>query len=190
MEPKHNRREFIDQCAKIGCACGALLVWGGRLRAEEQENPEAKNTREKKLVDLKQLSYCGIPCGSQVCELYRMTVENDVKTMQALYDQYPDVVKKEFGMEKYDPDKMSCHTCKPVDKSLRFGMDKCLSRNCAMDNGLESCVQCKNLATCDMPTWKTMPHHYAFVKWTQARYMSQSGSVLVDANDKGGEKWK
>jgi len=174
MESKQNRRHFLKYCAKFGGACCALLAFNWRLPAEE--SPEKKKDQEKKPIDLKQLAYCGFPC-VQTCELYKATQENDVKTKKAVYEKWE--MKKKFGIE-FDPDKIFCYTCKPGDKPLKVGMDKCVVRNCAMGNDFESCIQCKSLTACDKEFWKTWPALFEFSKKLQARYIAQPGATLLE----------
>ena len=47
-----------------------------------------------------------------------------------------------------------------------------------MANGMESCVQCKNLASCDKEYWEKWPDLYEFNKKNQARYLAEPGAVL------------
>ena len=173
MESKQSRRGFLKNMVKAGGACCALLAWNMQLPAED--NPEEKNAQEKKLINLKELSYCGIPCKA-TCGLYKATLENDVKTKKIYYEKWE--FKKNHGID-FDPDKVFCYTCKPGDKPTMIGMDKCMARNCAMAKGIETCVQCKNLAACDKEFWKTWPVLYAATKKTQAKYMEQPGAVLL-----------
>ncbi len=178
MDTVGTRRKFLAQCAQLGGACCALLAWNGRLSAAERVGPGWREGQGTTLVDLKRLSYCGIPCTSgQVCELYRLTT--DLKMKQEYYEKRPKDMNALFGIDRFDPDKMFCHTCKPGDKPLTSWQMQCPARRCARANAVESCIQCSNLAACDQPGWKTMPHHYAYAKWTQARYVQQPGSVLV-----------
>jgi hypothetical protein len=178
MESKQSRRRFLEHCAKFGGACCALLAFNRNLPAEE--SPEKKKEQEKKPIDLKQLSYCGIPC-VQTCELYKATQENDVKAKKVLYEKWE--MKKSYGIE-FDPDKIFCYTCKPGDKPKKVGMDQCVVRNCAMGNNFESCIQCKNLAACDKEFWKTWPDLYVFSKQLQARYITQPGATLLEIKTK------
>lgn len=174
MGSQQSRRLFLKQCAKLGGTCCVLLAWSRHLPADE--SPENMKDKEKKPVDLKELSYCGIPC-VKVCALYKATQDNDVKTKKLLYEQWK--MKKDLGIE-FDPDKIFCYTCKPGDKPMKVGMDKCAVRNCAMANAIESCVQCKNLAVCDKKYWNTWPDVYEFAKKTQARYLAQPGATLLE----------
>ena len=172
MEAKQSRRHFLTTCAKFGGACCALLAWNRHMRAED--NPGEKKDPAKKPIDFKKLSYCGIPC-AQVCELLKATLENDVKKKKLLYEQQE--MKKNFGIE-FDPEKVFCFTCKPGDKPKKVGMDTCVVRICALANGMESCVQCKKLASCDKEFWKAWPELYEFNKKNQARYSAEPGATL------------
>jgi len=178
MESQKSRRRFLEDCAKFGGACCALLAWSRHLPAEG--GPQEAKDQGKKPIDLKQLAYCGIPC-VQTCELYKATLENDVKMKQLIYEKWH--WKKKFGIE-FDPEKVFCYTCKPGDKPKKAGMDACTVRNCAMANGAESCVQCSNLAACDKELWKTWPEALEFAKKMQARYRTQPGAVIKEIKTK------
>lgn len=173
MESKQSRRGFLKQFVKAGGACCALLAFNRHLSAED--NPQEKNNREKKLIDLKKLSYCGIPCVA-TCAMYKATLENDVKTKKALYEQWE--FKKNYGIE-FDPDKIFCYTCKPGDKPKTIFMEQCVARNCAIAKGFESCIQCKNLTACDKEFWKKWPILYENSKQIQALYKDQPGAILL-----------
>ncbi len=178
MESKQSRRRFLKTCAQFGGACCALLAWNRHIRAED--NPEEKKDPAKKPIDFKKLSYCGIPC-EQVCELYKATLENDVKKKRIEYEKQE--MKKNFGIE-FDPDKVFCYTCKPGDKPQKIGMDKCDVRKCAVANGVESCVQCKDLVSCKKEFWKTWSDLYEFSKKNQARFLTQPGATLIENKNK------
>jgi hypothetical protein len=172
MESKPSRRRFLKHCLQFGGACCALLAWNRRIRAED--DPEEKKDPSKKMIDFRKLSYCGIPC-AQVCELYKATLENDVKMKKRLYEQQE--MKKNFGIE-FDPEKVFCYTCKPGDKPKKVGMAECAVRICSMASGMESCVQCRNLVACDKKFWKKWPDLFDFNKKNQARYLTQPGASL------------
>ncbi len=172
MEAKQSRRHFLKNCAQFGGACCALLAWKRHMRAAD--NPEEKKDAAKKPIDFKKLSYCGFPC-AQACELYKATLENDVKMKKLLHEKWE--WKEKFGVD-YDPEKVFCHTCKPGDKPLKVAMAECAVRNCAMANGMEACVQCRNLAACDKEYWKKWPELHEFNKKNQARYMAEPGATL------------
>jgi hypothetical protein len=172
METKQSRRHFLKTCAQSGAACCALLAWNRSLAA--QESPEKKQEQAQKPINFSKLSYCGIPC-QQVCELYTATVENDEQAKKRIYEQWN--WKKKFGID-YDPAKVFCHTCKPGDKPMKVGIAECTVRNCAIANGVESCVQCKALPACDKELWKSWPQAHEFAIKMQARYLAEPGAAL------------
>jgi len=172
MESKQSRRHFLKNCAQFGGACCALLAWKRSLPALASQ--EEKQEQKLKPIDFSKLSYCGFPC-VQVCELYKATLENDEKAKKLVYEKWE--WKEKFGVD-YDPDKVFCHTCKPGNKPMKVGMAECVIRNCALTNGMESCVQCQNLATCDKEYWKKWPDLHEFNKKNQARYLAEPGAAL------------
>jgi len=172
MEPKQSRRLFLSHCAKF-CGAGCALLALGKISPGQEIKP----------IDLKVLSYCGIPRAycEQQCELFKATRDNDVTLKKTVYDQWE--MKKKFGIE-FEPDKIFCYGCKPGDKPLKVGMAECPVRACPSANGLESCVQCLNLASCDKAYWKDWPNVLDLAKKLQARYKAQPGAVLKEGRSR------
>jgi hypothetical protein len=173
MESQKSRRRFLKDCAKMGGTCCALLACHRLLPADG-------SPQNAKPIDLAQLSYCGIPC-VKICPLYKATQENDVNMKKILHERQE--MKKNFGLD-FDPDKVFCYTCKPGDKPKKVGMDACPVRQCALANGVESCVQCANLDACDKAYWKKWPGQYAATKSIQSRYRTQPGAVIKEGKAK------
>jgi len=178
VSQKLNRRSFIGQCAKCGGAGCALLAWGRISPA--QESAPAKPGPGAKPLDPKTLCYCGIPRAycEQQCELFKATRENDAALKKSVYERWE--MKKKFGVD-FDADKIFCYGCKPGDKPLKVGMAECPVRACPAANGLESCVQCLDLGSCDKSFWKEWPNAFELAKKLQARYKGQPGAVLKHA---------
>lgn len=175
MKHKLDRRNFLGQCAKCGGACCAMLALGRISPA--QETAPAPSGRQVKPIDLAALAYCGIPqayCESQ-CELFKATRENDAQLKRTVYEKWE--MKKKFGVD-FDPDKIFCYGCKPGDKPEKVGMAECAVRACPMSHGMESCVQCGDLASCDKAYWKDWPNVLDLAKKLQARYAGQPGAAL------------
>jgi hypothetical protein len=53
-----------------------------------------------------------------------------------------------------------------------------------MAGGLESCVQCANLAACDKAFWTEWPNAFEVAKKLQDRYKDQPGGALKEATKK------
>jgi hypothetical protein len=49
-----------------------------------------------------------------------------------------------------------------------------------MENGMESCVRCGNLAVCEKTFWKKWPAFYDRVRKMQDQYLSEPGACLVN----------
>jgi hypothetical protein len=174
MESKISRRNFLKQCAQVGGACCAVMALGPRLGAQT-------GTEEKKPVDLKQFSYCGLPC-FQGCELYKATIENNVEAKKLVYEQWE--MKKNHGID-FDPDKVFCYGCKPGDKpENKMLTGDCEVRKCASANEFEACVQCKDLSACGKEFWKKWPQAYEHAKKLQAKYITQPGAALLENKTK------
>jgi len=181
MEKKQNRRQFLAAGAKCGSICCALLAWNRILPAREIIS--AIPGQEVKPLDLNVLSYCGIPRAycEQQCLLFKATRDKDENLKKSLYDQWE--MKKKFGIER-DPKKIFCYGCKPGDKPLKVGMAECPVRVCPMANGLESCIQCLSLESCDKAYWKEWPEAFALAKRLQARYKAQPGAMLKEGRSR------
>jgi hypothetical protein len=179
MESKISRRNFLKQCTLVGGACCTFMMWNPKLSA--QTSNEENKEKEKKPVDLKQLSICGIPC-FQSCPLYKATIENNVEAKKVVYEQWE--MKKNFGFE-FDPEKVFCYGCKAWDKpENKLGLSTCDGRKCAKANEMEACIQCKNLSSCDKEIWKKWPQLYEHTKKMQESYKTQPGAVMLDLKSK------
>jgi len=176
MAKKQNRRSFLKNCRQYGFSCMALFLWNKKLFAGD--NDSTKTDAVKAVIDPKELSYCGIACEKQ-CELFKATMEDDNALKKKVYDQWN--WKEKFEIE-FDPEKVFCFSCKPGDKPMKMGMKECTARICAIENNLESCIQCSNLAKCDKELWKNWPDFHTHMKQQQKQYLTQHGAKLIDVN--------
>lgn len=179
MESKISRRNFLKQCGMFGGACCAYMMLSPKLSAQTES--EENKGKEKKIIDLKQLAVCGYPC-LKLCPLYPATIENNVEAKKAVYEQWE--IKKNFGIE-FDPDKIYCYGCRAFDKPDNLlGMSACDGRKCVKANEMQSCIQCKNLTSCDKEIWKKFPQLYESTKKLQEIYKTQPGAVMQDIKTK------
>ncbi|NLH77789.1 MAG: DUF3795 domain-containing protein [Acidobacteria bacterium] len=177
MSNEQSRRSFLGRCAKCGGGCAALLAFG---RVSRAQGSGTSSGQPQKPLDPKALCYCGIPqtyCEQQ-CELFKATRESDVELKRSVHERWE--MKKKFGID-FDPDKIFCYGCKPGGKPLKVGMAECPVRVCPAAAGLESCVQCLDLASCDKSFWKEWPNAFELAKKLQARYAAQPGASLKHA---------
>jgi hypothetical protein len=176
MEQNQSRRIFLEKCAKIGGFCSALYIWNNNLLAQDS----TKNRKDVviEVIDLKKYSYCGIACESQ-CELFKATKENNIELKKQVYEKWK--MKENRGID-FDPDIVSCHSCKPGERLYKFGIKECKVRICAIENSVESCIQCRKLASCDEEFWKKWKKLYSHIMDLQKQYVAQPGSILVEIN--------
>jgi hypothetical protein len=162
-------------CAAMGGVGCMLPAWGKGPSAKD--STAATNGNAGDGIDLNKLTYCGIRCDTQ-CELYKATKDNDVALKRKVYDSWK--WKQKFGFE-FDPEKVFCYTCKPGDRPMKIGIDKCGVRKCTMDNGMESCIECRNLQSCGQGFWKNWPGMHKQALQMQAQYLAQSKTGLMEA---------
>jgi len=173
MEFKKSRRRFLKYCSQLGLACFSIFL--GRKKLFALTGDEQKKVPVQ-AINLKARSYCGIACESE-CELFKATRANNVELKKKVYDDWK--WKETFGVE-FDPDQVFCYNCKPENGILKLGMAECEVRQCAIANGIESCIQCKSLTRCDKEFWKGWSGFYTQVKELQQQYAQQDGAVLLD----------
>lgn len=174
MAKKQNRRGFLKNCTQYGFSCLALLLCNKNLLAGDSDSTMVKT--DKPVIDPKQLSYCGIACEKE-CELYKATRENDTELKKKVYKKWN--WKEKFKIE-FEPDKVVCYSCKPDNQPLKIGMDRCTVRVGAIENKMESCIQCSNLGACDKDLWKNWPDFYIHIKQKQKQYLAQDGASPID----------
>ncbi len=174
MKNEQNRRCFLKQCTQFGFSCLSLLICNKHLFAKISSDDQKKE--DIKFIDLEQRSYCGIACEDE-CELYKATKENNVELKKKVYDKWN--WKEKFEID-FDPAKVFCYSCKPNNQILKIGMEKCEVRKCAIANEIESCIQCKNLTSCDIKFWKNWTDFYNHIKELQKQYLTQEGASLVE----------
>jgi hypothetical protein len=169
-----SRRRFLKYCTQFGFSCFSLFIWNEHILAKASNENETK--KEKESIDLKKRSYCGVPCEYE-CELFKATKENNIKLKKKVYEKWN--WKEKFEIE-FDPDKVFCYSCKPKNQIFKLGMENCDVRKCAIENEIESCIQCKNLVLCEKEFWKKWGIFYKHIKECQRQYLTQSGTILIE----------
>jgi hypothetical protein len=146
MKTELKRRDFVGKCFKAGVTCGAL-VYGNSLLAQDPVNKQVQKP------DPKSLNYCGFKCSPQ-CTLYKATIENNADLKKKAYEEFK--MKEKYNID-FDQDKVFCYGCKTKDKPVSVVLSSCTVRKCAMEKGIECCIECKGLAACDKELWKSYP---------------------------------
>ena len=162
MEKKKiNRRDFLRKSSVYGTACCGLLL-GMSFNAKAL-------FRDDELIDPKKLNYCGYTCPAD-CKFLKATLENDVELKKEAYKDWK--IKEKYDID-FDAEKIFCYGCKTPDKPEGVTVTNCPVRNCAKSKGFDSCIECKDLTTCDKAFWTTFPDFYTQVKEMQVKYQNQ-----------------
>lgn len=145
MKINSNRRQFIKNSAAAGC----ILLVSGKLSAITNF-PHLQN----EIPDPKKINYCGYTCPAD-CKFLVASVKNDPILKKEAYEIWE--MKERFGVTEFDPDKIFCFGCKTKDKPVGIRLQKCDVRNCSIDKKLDSCIECKELTSCEKDLWKKFP---------------------------------
>lgn len=57
----------------------------------------------------------------------------------------------------FDPARVFCYGCKPKDKPLSINVNACTVRKCAIEKGIDCCIECTGLTACEKELWKNYP---------------------------------
>ena len=158
MKTNHSRRKFIKKSSKIGLACGILAICPkinsfGNFIMDEVPDP-------------KKLNYCGFTC-SPNCKMYVAAIENDIAKKREAYEKWK--LKEKYGLE-FDPEQVFCYRCKSGDKPLGIVVRNCSVRKCAVEKGIDCCIECDNLKSCDKELWKDFPEFHKQVIGMQDKF--------------------
>ena len=159
MTNQNNIRKFVTTSTIAGCA---LLVSGYKGFAHLQNQ----------VPDPKKLNYCGYTCPTD-CVFLEASVKNDVELKKKAYETWK--MKERFGVTEFDADKIFCFGCKTKDKPVGIRLQKCDVRNCLIDKKLDSCIECKDLKTCEKDLWKKFPDFKNSVIKMQVVYFENRG---------------
>jgi len=59
-----------------------------------------------------------------------------------------------------------------MDKPLNINVNACTVRKCAVEKGLDCCIECNGLTACDKELWKSFPQFKEKVIEMQKSYRS------------------
>jgi hypothetical protein len=166
MQAPLPRRAFLKLFGQLGvaCCCSCRLA-----RAADEAKPKGGT-----LPDLKSRAHCGLLCNDR-CPLFKATVANDTAAKEKIFREWG--WQEKYGME-FDAAKVFCHGCKPGDRPLNISESRCTVRACSRERGLESCLQCRQLAACDKDLWKSWPKLKQQAEKWQQEYLA-AGSVQL-----------
>jgi hypothetical protein len=152
------RRNFI----KSGLAAGCTLLLTNNVSARLLSHLQVENP------DPKKLNYCGYTCPKD-CKFLIASEKNDPVLKKEAFEIWE--MKSRFGVNEFDPDKIYCFGCKTKDKPVGIRLQKCDVRSCAIDKKLESCIECKDLKTCEKDLWSKFPDFKNAIIQMQITYL-------------------
>lgn len=161
-----NRREFL-KCCSLAVGAGCL----GKIDLSGAE----KKFQDKKL-DLDELTYCAWKCSPETCVMLKATQDDNEELRKKAFEISG--FKEKFGVE-YDKKLVFCHTCKEENKPQNMMMKACEVKNCAVERGVRSCVECKDLSGCKKETWVKYPQQKAYALKLQKQWIEQEKKALI-----------
>lgn len=142
MKNQINRRMFV----RNGAAASCFILVSGKISAFSFDQNE--------IPDPKKMNYCGYTCPKD-CKFLVASVKNDPVLKKEAYEIWE--MKDRFGVAEFDADKIYCFGCKNTEKPVGIRLQKCDVRNCAINNKIESCIECNTLTECEKDLWKKFP---------------------------------
>jgi len=155
MQTNSNRRQFIKSGAIASCT---LLISG---------NLSAFSFPEDQVPEPKKLNYCGYTCPKD-CQFKEATLKNNKELKKKAYETWK--IKERYNVD-FDETTAFCYGCKTKDKPAGVVMTNCTVRSCAIEKKHDSCIQCKELKTCNKDLWTHFPDFHKSVVKMQQTYL-------------------
>jgi hypothetical protein len=95
---------------------------------------------------IEKIAYCGLVC--QTCPIYLATRLEDKAEQEKMRAEIAHLCKEQYEMNYEPEDIADCDGCRTEGGRLFSACINCPIRNCARQQGLESCAYCSRY-TCD-----------------------------------------
>ena len=161
MSEKLPRREFLLKTS-AACMGGCLLFAGKDLAAFPMQDGQP--------IDPEKLCYCSYSCPED-CHFLEASLKDDPELKRKVFGEWG--LEERYGM-KFDAEKIFCFKCKPGDKPEGPVLSHCTVRSCAMEKGLQACIQCDDLKSCNKDLWTRFPKFHEGVVQMQEKYRAQA----------------
>ena len=162
MKYPYNRRDFFKTCAQAGIACCALIATP-RLFALQNGFPFLVPGEKP---DPKKLNYCGYTCPAE-CTFKNATLDNDLEMKKKAWEEWK--IKERYGLD-FDEKTAYCYGCKDKEHPAGAPMANCTVRSCTISKGLDCCIECDELKTCDKDLWSRFPQFHEGILKLQAQF--------------------
>ena len=160
-----SRRQFISKTSKFALTCCAIASCPKFLNADWFPDEE--------IPDPGKLNYCGYVCPED-CKMLKGTIENDSALREEAYKEWK--LEERLGIA-FDPEKVICYGCKSEGKSLGIVLENCTVRSCAMERGIDCCIECNELTACKKDLWQRYPDFHKYVIEMQKKYQDSKENV-------------
>ena len=163
MKTSEKRRSFLIQSGRACLACMGLLAVRGLQSGVAETSVPSED------IDLKKLAYCSFDCPGN-CELMKATLENDAELKKKVFEEKNISGKYKIAFKAED---FFCYGCKTRNKPEGLVLKKCTVRQCARNKGLDSCVQCSHLLSCEKELWMEFPEFKQSVIGKRRAYLDR-----------------
>jgi len=160
MKEKLKRREFLARSCRAGLAGCAVMMCGNAVGMSGILN------QDDDIPDPKKLNYCGYTCPEK-CEFLMATLEDDEAGKKECHEAW--AIKERYGKD-FDLETAFCYGCKANGKPEGVVVTECTVRSCVIEKGLDCCIECDELTSCDKDLWKRFPDFYKGVIGLQEKY--------------------
>jgi hypothetical protein len=117
-------------------------------------------------INPKELNYCGYKCPED-CAFLKGSVENNIELKKQAYKDWK--IEERFGIA-FNADDIFCFGCKNTEKPEGVVLKNCTVRSCAMEKGIDCCIECADLTGCDKDLWTRFPDFKKMVIEMQQKY--------------------
>ena len=159
MSSKIDRRGFLTTSLTL---CGTCLCSRVLALTAEDDAP----------IDPKALEYCGYRCPDD-CPFRAATLANDEAGKRKAFQDWK--LAERYGVE-FDPEKAICYGCKAEGKPEGIVTGRCTVRACVREKGLDCCIECDELSSCEEDLWRRFPKFHEQVIALQKRYRAQTAA--------------
>jgi len=96
-------------------------------------------------------------------------MSDDIEKKREAYNTWR--LKERYGLE-FNPENILCKGCKTDASELGDAVSHCPVRKCAIDKGLDCCIECDELEKCDKALWSEFPGFHKQVQGMRKAYLA------------------
>jgi hypothetical protein len=159
---KTDRRSFILQCSFACLGCATMLS----PPLMKANNKADLFIDKEKTTDPKKLNYCGYTCPEE-CKVYEASIQNNLELKKEAFKLWK--IEERYGI-KFDAENFYCFQCKDTIAPKGIIQNQCTVRECVIKKGLDCCIECNELKSCQEDLWGRFPEFYKNIIKMQENY--------------------